>query len=553
MPLPFASRPSPPVPVKSLARLLTLVGSATLLSRITGFFRDVLIAALLGAGPAADAFVAAFLLPNLIRRMMSEGALNAALVPPLARAERAGETAERALIAEVWALLIAALVVILLGAELFMPIIMDGLARGFRSDTDKFSEAVLLARIAFPFVALVVLSAFLATLLNARERYAIAALAPLALNILMILALGALFALGHQRAQTNGRILVGVIVVGGAVQLALLAVAALRAGFSLRPSFAVFRGQHNQARGLLLLALPGMVVAGSGHLHLMLASLFASFEPKAMAWLYYADRLFQLPLGFVASAVGVVLLPRLSRALQAHDTRQMHATQSEALVFALALILPASLALLLLAPVITDVLFVRGAFEAQDAAATATLLRVLATSLPAFVVVKAFLPLYLAREEMGIPLFALGLGVAANVLCGSLIGNPGWGPGAGATEFYVAQAPLAPVLGVTIGAWLNAFVLVVLARHRMAVSLGTVFRLGGVVAATLGMGLVLAWCYEVLMLWMRPPQPFGVKGSVLAALCGGGVALYALLAAMLGVFRSPFSHKSALPPPTGPV
>lgn len=509
----------------SLALPFTIVGSATLASRLTGFVRDILIAAILGTGPVADVYVVAFLIPNLIRRMMSEGAFNAAIVPRLARLEQeGGKQAARGFSDDLLSLLLVVVIVLVAIAEIAMPAIMSVLAYGFRADAPKFADAVLFGRIAFPFVGLILFAALMSALLNAVERYAIAALVPVVLNLLLIGVMLVLLGVFPVEQRQAGVVLVTTVLAAGFVQLALLWWASAREGFDLRPHpIDAVRGRIDPAaKTLLLLALPAMVIAGSGHVHMIVASQFASLEPRGVSWLYFADRLFQLPLGFVASAIGVVLLPRVSRALNQGDEAAMAEAQSESLVFAALLILPATMGLYILAKPITAILFQRAAFLAEDAAMTGSILKVLALALPAFVLVKVILPLFLAREEMRIPIIAVVLALCANVI--------------GVLVFRGAMPRLAPAYGVMIGAWVNAIVLVVAASGRFRLMPRTLWRLLAALVAAAVMGAFVAWLAKELKFLLEPTQGIGVKGSALVAICLAGGILYLAIARVLGAF-----------------
>jgi putative peptidoglycan lipid II flippase len=262
-----------------------------------------------------------------------------------------------------------------------------------------------------------------------------------------------------------------------------------------------------------------MLIAGPGHVHMIIASQFASFEPRGVSLLYFADRLFQLPLGFVASAIGVVLLPRVSRALQRQDGAAVASAQSESLSFAALLILPSAVGLMVLAEPIITVLFQRAAFTAEDSAATAANLQVLALALPAFVVVKIILPSYLARERMVLPLVALGAALLVNIAT------------------VLALAPRlglhAPVIGVAAGAWANALILMVAVRGRFELSGRALRRLASAGLAALAMGLAVAWLAGLAAPWLRPELTIAAKGGALAALCLAGGAIFLALALLL--------------------
>lgn len=511
----------------SLAVPFTIVGSATLLSRVTGFLRDVLIAALLGTSAVAEAYVAAFLIPNLVRRMMSEGGLHAAIVPPLARLEQdGGPERARAFAAELLTLLSAAAIILVLLAEMLMPHIMHLLAHGFRQSPEKLADAIAFGRIAFPFVGFTLVLALYGALLNSVERFAAAALVPVVLNLLLIGVLVALLLWPGLALREAGLALVTTILIAGIVQLALLAWAVSRAGFQPFPRFSLlFAGAGGEARSVLLLAVPGMVVAGSGHIHLVLASQFASVTPHGLAALYFADRLFQLPLGFAASAIGIVLLPRIARAWQAGDEASLREARAESLRFAALLILPAATALHLLAAPIITVLFQRGAFTATDSFATAENLRWLALSLPAFVMAKILLPEFLARERMRWPLLAALAACLVNVA--TVLASPLTGPS------------LAPVSGVVVGSWAYALLLFGMGWRRFVVTPSALHGVAVAVAGCCAMGLALAGLEQAMRGWLQPDLFFHQKGLALAILCFSGLMVYAAVLFGLGALRLP--------------
>jgi putative peptidoglycan lipid II flippase len=508
----------------SLAVPFTVVGSATLLSRVTGFVRDVLVAALLGTGGVAEAYVAAFLLPNLIRRMMSEGGLHAAMVPRLARLEQqGGPPAAREFAEDALALLSVLAILMVLMAELFMEPLMRFLAQGLSENPKLFTQAVLFGRIAFPFVGFTLLLALYAALLNSVERYALAALVPVMLNLLLIGVMSVLLVATEISQKRAGLFLVVTILIAGFVQLALLALAVSQAGFRAVPRLRAFRRGFGseEARMALWLAVPGMAVAGSGHLHLLIAAQFASLRPHGLPTLYFADRLFQLPLGFAASAIGVVLLPRIARALQAGDVAGLDAARAESFRFAVLLVLPAAAGLYLLADPIIAVLFQRGAFTEADALATAGNLRGLALALPAFVLAKILLPEFLAEERMRVPLLAILAACALNALAVMMLGP--------------RQNALAPVWGVAIGAWSYALILYGLARHRLRLGLRAFRDLTAATAATAGMALVIRLLDPFAEPLMRGENPLVMKAFVLAGLILAGVAAHLLLARFFGI------------------
>jgi putative peptidoglycan lipid II flippase len=493
---------------------------------VTGFVRDILVAALLGTGLVADIYVAAFLIPNLVRRLLSEGAFNAALVPRFARLEgEGGMQAVRGYAENVFSLLSVMAIVVVIVAEIAMPQIMGVIAFGFAAEPAKMSDAVAFARIAFPFVGFTMVVALFSALLNASERYAMAALVPVLMNILLIGVMLVLLAAPMPDQREVGKLLIITVVIAGFVQFLLLWLTAWRAGFTLwpRPWDAVTGRLDPTVGPLLLLVVPGVVIAGSGHVHMVIASLFASLEPRGMAGLYFADRLFQLPLGFVAAAIGVVLLPRIARALQQQDRASEAAAQGESLAFAALVILPSATGLFLLADPIVAVLFQRGAFKAADAAATAANLRILALALPALVIVKIILPGFLARERLRLPALAVGMAFAANALAALIMRG--------------SHPDIAPAFGVAIGGWVNAGILIIAVGRRFHAPArvwrqlaGTVFSVG-----LMGFALVMAWPFFAG--WLDPERAFLVKGSVLALLCLSGLAIFLVAARLTGALN----------------
>src|SRR5262249_5566516 len=305
----------------ALHRAFATVGAMTIWSRVLGFIRDVLIAAVLGAGPVADAFFVAFRVPNLFRRLFAEGAFDAAFIPLFARRYHSdgGEVAARAFAEQALAGLTLVLLVFMLLGEFIMPWLMLLLAPGFANDPPKFDLAVLLARIALPFLLCMSLVALYSGVLNAFGRFAVAAFAPSLLNVVLILMLLVLIAIGDIEKNTAAVTLAWGIAASGVLQVIVVAVAAAKSSMrlSLRPP-----RFDPDVRRLLMLAAPGVMAGGMNQLTVVLNTVIASLQDRVVSWLYYADRLFQLPLGVIGVAIGVVLLPELSRRLRSGD----HAT-----------------------------------------------------------------------------------------------------------------------------------------------------------------------------------------------------------------------------------
>lgn len=398
----------------SLVRNFATVGGATLISRVLGFVRDILMAAALGTGPVADAFVVAFRFPNLFRRIFAEGAFNSAFIPLFARRlEGEGREQARQFAQQALAGLLAVLSVLTAIAMITMPILMYGLAPGFSEDADKFDLAVELTRITFPYLMLVSLLALVSGVLNGLGRFAAAAFAPVLLNVVLVGVLTYIVTAGLAGSRAAGLWLSVGVVVGGVAQLALVLIELRRIGFSLR----LVRPRWNPAmKRLVTLGIPGIIAGGITQINIVVGTIIASMQAGAVTMLYLADRLYQLPLGVVGIAIGVVLLPELSRRLKAGDIAEAKAVENKALQFSMMLTLPAAVALAVIPTELISVLFERVAFTAEDTAGTAAALQAFAFGLPAFVLVKVFSPGFFSREDTRTPMLVGAVAVAVNVV-----------------------------------------------------------------------------------------------------------------------------------------
>lgn len=503
----------------ALARHYLTAGTGTAVSRLLGFVRDMLLAALLGSGPIADAFVVAFRLPNLFRRLLSEGALNAAFVPIYARAEREGGAEGAARFAGD-ALTSFTLVLLVLTAvcEIGMGVVVWMMAPGFAGDAAKFGLTVDLSRIAFPFLALATMAALFAGLLNAAHRFAMVAFAPVAFNVVLV---GILVAAFFLKADGPGvaAFLAGGVVVAGAVQLLLCIVAVRRAGIGV-----TLRAPRRtpEVSALMTLALPGLFAGGIAQINAFVGTIVASTSPSAVSFLYYADRVYQLPLGIVGVAIGLVLLPELSKRLASDDAAGVADSQDRAIEFALALSLPAAIALGLLAFPIVDVLFRHGAFGETASLETARTLAAFAIGLPGYVLAKALQPAFFARGDLRTPTLVAAFGAALDVALAVLL--------------FGVLSQVGVALAASAAGWFNALALGVLlvmrGWHRP--SGATLRRVAMMIVASLVMGLfVWAALHVVEPLWSGG---LALRATVLAALCLSGFALYVGTAHAVGAF-----------------
>ena len=397
----------------NLYRNFLSVGSMTLLSRLLGFVRDMLMASVLGTGLAADAFFAAFRFPNLFRRLFAEGAFNAAFIPLFSGAlENRGDEEARLLAARIISWLAGFLVVITVLVEIFMPYALVPFVPGFLDDPAKFDLTVTLTRICFPYLACMSLMAAYGGILNGLGKFFEAAFAPVLLNIVLVALMGTLVILAHDDAELGAVYVSWGTLVGGIAQLGLVWWAVKRTGFL--PRFQMPRFDKDVQR-FWLLALPAIASGGITQINIFIGTIIASGAPGAISYLYYADRLYQLPLGIIGIAIGVVLLPELSRHLKGGRDREARQAMDNSLLLSMMLALPASAGLIALAEPIIRVLFERGAFGAADTSATAAALVYFAAGLPAFILIKLFQPGFFARENTKTPTWFSAISVVVNI------------------------------------------------------------------------------------------------------------------------------------------
>jgi putative peptidoglycan lipid II flippase len=517
-------------PIRLVHGFLT-VGFWTLLSRIMGFARDILMAAYLGAGPVAEAFLVAQSLPNMFRRFFAEGAFNMAFVPMYAKKLEGGEDAAT-FARDAWWGMVAILTVFSLVGMAAMPWLVLAMASGFAGDA-RYDLAVVFGTIAFPYILLISLTALLSGILNAMGRF----LATSAVPILMNAAFVAAMLMADRAGWDMGMALAWAVPVSGVLQLGATWIAVRRLGIRLplaRPRLTP------DLRRLAVIAAPAVLAGGVVQVNLLVGRQVASFTEGAVAWLSYADRLYQLPLGVVGIAIGVVLLPDLSRRLRAGDAEGGRASFNRGAEFALFLTLPSAAALMVIALPIVTVLFQRGAFGPDDAQATALALAAYAAGLPAFVLQKVLQPLYYAREDTRSPFrFAVV----------SMVTNLG---------FALALLPLIGFVAAAVATSASAWVMVgqlwwgTRAMGAAArADLRFLDRLPRIMAATGAMVLVLwAGTWGMAGLFGQP----GVRTVALMGLILAGMAAYFATAAAIGAMhtdelRAALRRRRGAPPP----
>jgi putative peptidoglycan lipid II flippase len=400
----------------SFARSLFTVSGLTVISRVGGFIRDSLTAMFLGAGPVADAFFVAQRLPNLFRSLFAEGAFSAAFVPLYTTEnERHGEEAAQQFAGQALMLLLAALIPFSVFVMMFMPQVMLILAPGFEKDPEKFNLAINFSTITFPYLALISVTALQTGVLNARGIFGPGAAAPIAFNIVLIIGLLAAQLFDWHMGYT----LAWAVTISGVVQCAWLAISCYRA----RASIPLLRPHLSEASNKLFRRIgPGTVGAGAAQINLLISTILASTLPTgAVSYLFYADRLNQLPLGIVGIAVATTLLPLLSRHIEAGAEDKVRHFNSRAIEFCLLLGLPATIGLIVFAQPIIETLFQHGVFKAEDTAATVDALRAYALGIPGFLLVKIFAAGFFARHDTKTPIKIAIIAMVVNVFCSLLL------------------------------------------------------------------------------------------------------------------------------------
>lgn len=498
-----------------LLRSIATIGGLTLVSRVFGFARDILIAAILGAGPVADAFFVAFKFPNLFRRLFAEGAFAAAFVPIFAGLlETEGPAKARAFAEQALSVLVTALIVFVAVMQMAMPLAMYGMAPGFADMQEKFDLAVQFSRITFPYLLFISLVSLIAGILNSYGRFAAAAATPILLNICLIVAALALAPF----TPTPGHALAWGVAAAGVVQFLWLFYNCGRQGIWLR----LPRPRITPPVKLLLVrAVPVAIGAGIYQINLLIDTVIASFLPSgSVSYLFYADRVNQLPLGIVGVAVGTALLPLLSRQLKSGQESEALHSQNRALEFAFLLTVPAAAALVVIAGPVISVLFQRGAFGVAEAQATAAALTAYATGLPAYVLIKALTPGYFARGDTKTPVKIAAAATVVNLLLNLALMGP---------FLHVGIA-----IATAISSWMNAGLLafILYRRGQFAIDDRLKRRLPRIVLASAGMAGALVLAHRALAPWLEADMVF--RAGALAALVFAGLAAFAVLAQLFG-------------------
>lgn len=510
----------------NLLKALATISSFTLLSRITGFVRDLLIARAFGAGMMTDAFFVAFKLPNLLRRLFAEGAFSQAFVPILAEYKnRHGDEAAHLLVSKTATLLSLALALVAALGVLAAPLLVYVSAPGFASEPAKFELTVLLTRITFPYIAFMSLVALAAGVLNTWSRFSIPAFTPVLLNVSLILAA----TVAAPWFDPPVMALAWGVLLGGVLQLSLQFGALHRLG--MLPKFTLDLSDPGVRRILILMG-PATIGVSVAQISLLINTIFASFlDTGSVSWLYYADRLMEFPTGMMGVALGTVLLPSLAKHYSDESTEEFSKLLDWGLRLTLLLALPAAAALAVLSVPLIATLFLYGEFGVHDLWMTRQALMAYSLGLLGLIMVKVLAPGFYARQNIRTP-----VKVAIFTLIATQLMN---------LAFIIPFKHAGLALAIGLGACMNAGILYALLRkHRIYTpQSGWPMFMLKVVTAVLLMCGALYWAHGPDAAWIEPGfLPRAIKLSWMVVL-GAGVYFIALL--VMGIRPAQFYRKAA--------
>ncbi|MDC9701166.1 MAG: murein biosynthesis integral membrane protein MurJ [Alphaproteobacteria bacterium] len=502
-----------------LFRSFAVVGGFTIISRLFGFFRDVLIAGILGVGVVADVFFVALRLPNLFRRLFAEGAFTSVFVPLFSeRLECDGQESARRFAQDVLSGLLFILVIFTVCIEIFMPWVLYLFAPGFVQEAAKYDLLISFSRLTFPYLLCMSVMTLFAGILNAFGRFAASSAAPILLNLVLIFILIMLSFFWDGEVVFSGFVLCLGIMLAGAMQLFVLWRASRHTGLILKLGRPVW---SPDVRRLVFKGIPSVISGGITQINLIFGTAIASLQESGISYLYYAERIYQLPLGVIGIALGVVLLPDLSRRFKMGQLAHVHDIQNRSLEISLLLTLPLSVAFFMLADPIIRVLFQRGAFEASSVFPISWALMAFSVGLPSFVLLKVLLPFFFARGDTHIPMWFSLINLLVNVLASILL--------------YFPFGHVGIAIATSLSSWVNVVLLWSVLVYRGHFDLDEDLRVHsrGIFLASVILGL----CLWPLGSFFSPLFESGtelIRVVLLFVLCGLSMLIFFLAASLLG-------------------
>lgn len=442
-----------------LFKIISVVGSLTFLSRILGYTRDLLIARVIGAGMISDCFFVAFKLPNLFRRIFGEGAMNAAFIPIVSGIRsKFGKKTSDVFLSDIFSIFLTFLLIFLILVEIFMPFLINLIAPGFNSSGEKFYLSVDLSRLSFPFVLFICLTSLLGAYLNTLGKFASMAVTPIILNLSLIFVL--LFFFHSNDKLGISRALAIMISIAGFIQCIWMFYNLKKNDTSLTLNFSqkklIF--YNNNVSNFFKLLLPAILGNGAYQINLLIDMILASTLPDgSISYLYYADRVNQLPLGVLGIAISTALLPILSFQIKENKNKEANVSISRAIKFGIVFSIPAFSGLLVFSDEIISLLFFRGAFQADDVRLTSSALVALCLGLPAFIMIKILVVPFFANENTKTPIKISLTCMVVNLILNLIL----------IRDFlHVGLA-----ISTSVAAWINVILLIYFLKKKLKYSL----------------------------------------------------------------------------------
>ena len=488
----------------------------TIISRLLGYLRDILIAIFLGSGPLADAFFVAFRIPNTFRRLFSEGTFNAAFVPSYAAELSQGKNKSDEFANSIFNLLILGLFLLVIVIEIFMPAFVFLIAPGFEGDSQKMDIAINLTRITFPFLFFISLASFFSAILNSHNRFAVASAAPIILNIMLI---SVLF-YGHFLNDRLVYYLSYAVTISGVIQLIFLYSFVKK--FYL-PKLTLKIKIDNRIKVFFKKLLPSIFSSGVTQINILVGTIIASFQASAVSYLYYADRIYQINLAIAGIAIGTVILPQLSKYIQNNQNEEIMLIQNKALELSLFLSIPAAIALLIASEQIVSALFGYGSFDEDSVKNSAKALFYFSLGLPAFSLIKVFSSFFFARHNTKTPFYISVVSVLLNILI-SII-------------FFKNIGFIIIPIATTISSWFNAIVLFIFLKNKKLFFFNKIFinRFIRILIASIIMGLFFNYLITIFNNNLKYDQ--NIKSVYLISIVLLGLISYLLVAVLIKAFK----------------
>ena len=488
----------------------------TILSRLLGYVRDILIAMFLGVGPLADAFFVAFRIPNTFRRLFSEGTFNAAFVPSysslLNKKKKSEDFANN-----IFNILILGLFFLVIVIEILMPLFVFLIAPGFEGDAQKMELVITLTRITFPFLFFISLASFFSAILNTHNKFAIASAAPIILNILLI---GVLL-FGKILNDQLVYYLSYAVTISGILQFIFLYFYVKK---YFLPKFKLNIKIDKKIKTFLKKLLPSIFSSGVTQINILVGTIIASFQASAVSYLYYADRVYQINLAIAGIAIGTVILPQLSKYVQINKINKINLIQNKALELSLFLSIPAAIALLIASEEIISSLFGYGSFDEESIKNSAKALFYFAIGLPAFSLIKVFSAFFFARHNTKIPFYISLNSVLLNVII--------------SISFFNEVGFLIIPIATTISSWFNVLLLFIFLKKNNLFNFNLIFieRFIKILVASILMGIFFNYLiifFDDKLIYEAVFKPVYLVSSVIL-----GLIFYIALAILIKAFKA---------------